>query len=346
MFKMRHTLSTLLILLVLSSCATKNKPVVKRGMYYWESKNNYLSDAEENLIKESDISKLYLKLFEVEYDEELGAVPISKTNLSRHSEFEKREIIPCVYIQNTVFTRMDKYELEDFVENTLYLVTKMLKDDLYIEAKPKEIQIDCDWTPSTKENYFLFLKSLKAKTSSKISCTLRLYPYKYHDKMGIPPVDRVMLMCYNLLSPKNNENKNSIFDLNEFEKYTDSKVNYPLPMDYALPKYSWNICYENKSFKGVIHGPQSVLQPHLKNINSLWSILQTDTVIDNIYLRRGFRIKHESVSNKTLEKLIDQLKKNSSFDDTITVSFFQLDEEEFKITPHEELDNLYRRFSK
>ena len=113
-----------------------------------------------------------------------------------------------------------------------------------------------------------------------------------------------------------------------------------------LPKYSWNIYYENKTFKGVIHGPQAELKPYLKKINLLWSILQKDTVINDIYLRRGFRIKNESVSTENLENLIDQLKKNSSFKDTITVSFFQLDDEEFKTTTHEELDHLYRRFSK
>lgn len=342
---MRFYIHFFIILFLFNSCS-KSETVVERGMYYWESKASSFSEKEIEIVNTSNISKIYLKLFEVEYDEELGALPISKTNIYWPSDFDSINVIPCVYIQNSVFAKMDKYELEDFVENILHLITKMMQERLHISAKPKEIQIDCDWTPSTKENYFQFLKSLGEKTSSKISCTLRLYPYKYHEKMGVPPVDRVMLMCYNLLSPKNNDSKNSIFDLNEFEKYTDIKVNYPLPMDYALPKYSWNICYENKTFKGVIHGPQKSLQPHLKRMNSLWSVLQKDTVINDIYLRKGYRIKTETVSQKTLKKLIDQLKKNSSFNDTITVSFFQLDEEEFNNTSHEELDHLYRHFSK
>lgn len=335
-----------IVILLFGSCSQQEPIIVERGMYYWESASNAFSKNELEILDKTKVSKLYLKLFEVTYDSKMGAIPIAKTNFSETAQLKGIEIVPCVYIQNSVFTKMDKYELEDFVENALFLITTMMKEELGVNNKPKEIQIDCDWTSSTKENYFQFLKSLGEKTNSKISCTLRLYPYKYHEKMGVPPVDKVMLMCYNLLSPKNNDSKNSIFDLKEFEKYTDTKINYPLPMDYALPKYSWNICYENKTFKGVIHGPQPELQPFLKKVNSLWSILQKDTLINDIYLRRGYRIKHESVSNETLEKLIDQLKIHTKFKDTMTVTFFQLDEEEFNNTTHEELDNLYRRFSK
>jgi hypothetical protein len=298
------------------------------------------------IIKECKISKLYLKLFEVEFDEQLGAIPISKTNLYLYSDFDSLIVIPCVYIQNNVFSEIKQSEIEEFADNTVFLMSKKME---VLSSQPvpfSEIQIDCDWTPSTKENYFKFLEVLRKKINVKLSCTLRLYPYKYSDKMGVPPVDRVMLMCYNLISPKNNDAKNSIFDLNEFKKYTDVAVNYPLPIDVALPKYSWNICYENKTFKGVLNGPHPGLKPHLKPINSLWSTLQKDTIIDNIYLRRGFRIKHETVSNELLKKLIDQLKIHTKLKGTTTVSFFQLDEEEFKNTTHEELDRLYRHFNK
>ena len=342
---MRHFIFTLLIMLLVCSCAN-DELVVERGVYYWESRGSSFSDAEVEIIEKGEVSKRYLKLFEVEHDEQLGAIPISKTNLSWFSDFDSLNLIPCVYIQNNVFSNLKPAEIDEFAENVNFLISKKMKELISEPIPYTEIQIDCDWTPSTKENYFKFLELLRKKTNARLSCTLRLYPYKYSDKMGIPPVDRVMLMCYNLLSPRNNESKNSIFDLNEFKKYTDVVVNYPLPIDVALPKYSWNICYENKTFKGVLNGPHTGLKPHLKKINSLWSILRKDTVIDNNYLRQGYRIKHESVSNETLEKLIDQLKIHTKFKDTMTVTFFQLDEEEFNNTTYEELDNLYRLFSK
>ena len=331
--------------MLFTGCKGENKIVVVKGIYYWESKADSFSKAETEIINKTGIKKLYLKLFEVSYDEELGAVPISKTNLDWFTDFDSLNVIPCIYIQNDVLSNIETKEIEELASNTFFLISKKM-DELISNPIPfSEIQIDCDWTPTTKKNYFKFLEILHQKSKLKLSCTLRLYPYKYSNKMGIPPVDRVMLMCYNLLSPKNNEKKNSIFDLNEFKKYTDIAIDYPLPIDVALPKYSWNICYENTTFKGVVHGPQENLKHNLKTINPLWSILQKDTVIDNLYLRRGYRIKHETVSNETLEKLIDQLKIHTKFKDTITVTFFQLDEEEFKQTSYEELDQLYRRFN-
>lgn len=327
------------------SCKDDNPLTVNRGIYYWESKPYYFSNHEVEIIEKTNISKLYIKLFEISYDDEIGAIPISKSNFHLHSDFQNMDVIPCVYIQNNVFSKITSSEIDELVENTLFLISKKMDELSAKSTSYSEIQIDCDWTASTKENYFEFLKKINQKSDTKLSCTLRLYPYKYNDKMGIPPVDRVMLMCYNLLNPKNNETKNSIYDLNEFKKYTDVTIDYPLPIDVALPKYSWNICYENKTFKGVIHGPQTALKNDLKPINSLWSILQKDTIIDNIYLRKGYRIKHESVSDHQLEKLIDQLKIHTKFKDSMTVTFFQLDENEFKQTSYEKLDQLYRRFN-
>ncbi|MBK7469002.1 MAG: hypothetical protein IPJ43_20660 [Saprospiraceae bacterium] len=60
---------------------------------------------------------------------------------------------------------------------------------------------------------FLFPTKLKSISDKEISATLRLYPYKYTDNMGVPPVDKVMLMCYNLLNPLENLKQNSILDL-------------------------------------------------------------------------------------------------------------------------------------
>lgn len=341
---MRFFTFIIILLFVGAGCSSDTKTVFQRGVYFWESASDF-SYSEENIVKNAKITKIYLKLFELEYDQELGAIPISKSSTYWPSDFDNLDLIPCVYIQNDVFLKTNASEINELADNVHYLIQKMVDEKTGDNSKIREIQIDCDWTPSSKINYFKFLEAFKSKTSTKLSCTLRLYPYKYNDKMGIPPVDRVTLMCYNLLTPKNNESKNSIFEYREFEKYTDRKIDYPLPIDIALPKYSWNICYENKTFKGVVYGPQEGLKPHLKQLNGLWSILQKDTVIDNLYLRRGYRIKHETVTSTELEKLIDRLKNCIQFKDTVTVSFYQLDDAEFNNLPYEKLDSLYNHFN-
>ncbi len=120
-------------------------------------------------------------------------------------------------------------------------------------SKFREIQFDCDWTPSTKNKYFKFLKACEKRFEGKtISATIRLYPYKYQQEMGVPPVDRGMLMCYNIGNITDPEGINSIFDLEEIRKYIGDEINYPLPLDYALPVFSWAALYHEKKLVNVL----------------------------------------------------------------------------------------------
>ncbi len=110
-----------------------------------------------------------------------------------------------------------------------------------------ELQIDCDWTPRTRQKYFRFLEACKKRFPKQdLSCTIRLYPYKYQKEMGIPPVDRGMLMCYNISDVYRRGSQNSIFDLNEVKKYLTGSIDYPLPLDYALPLFSWVAVYQQQ----------------------------------------------------------------------------------------------------
>ena len=111
-----------------------------------------------------------------------------------------------------------------------------------------EIQIDCDWTKYSKEKYFYLLKKIKELSDKKLSCTLRLYPYKYPDIMGVPPVDKATLMCYNLIKPLSQQNKNSILDIEELKKYLNEKKSSPLHLDIVLPTFYWTQLYQNNQF--------------------------------------------------------------------------------------------------
>lgn len=114
-----------------------------------------------------------------------------------------------------------------------------------------EIQIDCDWTLKTKVNYFAFLNALKKISHKTISCTLRLYPFKYPEIMGTPPVDKATLMCYNLTKPLESENKNSILDNNELRSYLKNTEKYPIHLDIALPLFS--MMYQNgRKYKALL----------------------------------------------------------------------------------------------
>ena len=69
------------------------------------------------------------------------------------------------------------------------------RDSLYNAqvAVFKEVQFDCDWTESTRVQYFAFLReSRKLFSGWRVSSTVRLYQYKYPEKAGVPPIERGM----------------------------------------------------------------------------------------------------------------------------------------------------------
>ncbi len=74
-----HRFVILLLSIAIVSCS-KPKVKVERGIYYWKSSERYLKDSENELIENLKITKLYLKLFEVAKDDELGPIPISKNH--------------------------------------------------------------------------------------------------------------------------------------------------------------------------------------------------------------------------------------------------------------------------
>ena len=211
--------------------------------------------------------------------------------------------------------------------------------------KPKEIQMDCDWTPKSRDKYFYFLRKLKAKAETQVSCTLRLYPYKYPVKMGVPPVDKAMLMCYNLVNPLESETTNSILDTGELSKYLDKKREYPLHIDIALPVFSWMQVYQNKRFRGLIYPGDNSVKKILKQVKPLWYEVTKDTLLDDHYLRIGDLVKYEEITPQKINAAIKIIKENVALEKTITVALYHLDEKELNNFTNETLTGFYTSFS-
>lgn len=319
---------------------------MERAFYYWKSDGRYLSDKEKSLCNELYTQKLYLKFFEVDYNEEMGNFPISKTNLSswdiRNLNF--KSVVPTVYIRNVVFLKSTKEDLDLLADNVNFLINKYEKSEFKHEAIT-EFQMDCDWTPKTKDNYFYFLQKLKSLSGKEISCTLRLYPFKYPEKMGVPPVDKVMLMCYNLISPLENPGKNSILDLTELKSYLKNSGKYEKHLDIALPIYSWAQVYHNEKFSNLIYVDSKQLKSILKQEKPLWFIVTKDTVVNNTYLRIGDRIKYEEIDAAKIKSAIKMLKQHVAFDKTTTIALFHLDEKQLNNFTNEELTGFYTDFA-
>ncbi len=335
------------VIIQFTSCTNHKIEHTERAFYYWKS-NSYLSTNETKICDSLAIQKLYVKFFEVNYNEERGSFPESKTdwwgNYGESKSF--KFIVPTVYLRNIVFLKSTKQEIDVLADNVNFLINKYAKEKFRDGYVINEYQMDCDWTLKTKDNYFHFLERLKALSGKQISCTLRLYPYKYPDKMGVPPVEKLTLMCYNLINPLENPDKNSILDLAELGSYLKDVPKYPKHLDIALPVYSWAQVYHNDRFSEVIYTNFNSIKNVLKQEKPLWYSVTQDTLINNTYLRAGDKIKYEETNSTKIKEAITLLKKHINFDNNTTITLFHLDEEQLNNFTNEELSSFYTDFGK
>ena len=144
-----------------------------------------------------------------------------------------------------------------------------------------------------------------------LSATIRLHQIKYRKKTGIPPVDRGALMVYNFNAPDKFSPINSIFDAEEGGKYLKNAKTYELPLDIALPLFSWGLVFRNRQYQGILNGMNSsecralsFLSPP-KNEEKKYFAVTADTVFKGLYLRNGDEIEIEEVSERDLFDAVD-----------------------------------------
>lgn len=342
---MKNFSGILFLLILLVSC--KKDYEIERSFYYWQNNSGYNIDFEK--VEELGTKKIYFKFFEVDYSETMGNFPFSKNKpyFWREKAEDSLTIVPVVFIKNEIFQYNNEKDLDKLADNIVYLIEKYHKEAVTdrTELVFDEIQIDCDWTKSTKEKYFYLLKIIKTKSNKTISCTLRLYPYAYPDIMGIPPVDKATLMCYNLIKPLTEKNKNSILDVDELEKYLKNKKKYPLHTDIALPIFGWTQLYKNNRFAGLIDIDEKSIASFARQTEPMWYEINKDTVINyDSYFRKGDQVKCETITIDELNKSVDLLKRYLNIEGKTTVTLFDLDSKTFKIRTNEELEALYNRF--
>jgi hypothetical protein len=92
-------------------------------------------------------------------------------------------IIPVVYITNHTFHHFRKEDAESLAQKVFSKIDSIAKEN---SISYNEIQIDCDWSDSTRELYFSFLGKMKSISQKTISTTIRLHQVKYFERTGIP----------------------------------------------------------------------------------------------------------------------------------------------------------------
>jgi hypothetical protein len=183
------------------------------------------------------------------------AIPLGKIKFLSGISPEIR-VIPVVYITNKTFLNLNHTEIK-------LLTSKVVEQVYYIAKQNKlsftEIQFDCDWTESTRLKYFSFIDNVKKLIDKhiKLSATIRLHQVKYYKLTGIPPVQRGMLMFYNMGKIDNCLNRNSIYNSIDVQNYTPYLKNYPLALDAVLPAFSWGIQIRKGKIIGLLNNLNS-----------------------------------------------------------------------------------------
>jgi hypothetical protein len=212
-----------------------------------------------------------------------------------------------------------------------------------------ELQLDCDWTQSSRDKFFYLLKYLQELPDLKgiiVSSTLRLHQVKNTVTSGIPPVKKVTLMCYNMGNLRQFGNQNSILNQQDLNTYLGGTLrNYPMEMDIALPLFQWFVVFRNNSYIGI---SKYISEQDLNNTalfthnpNSNLYILTIDLPKAN--LKKGDVVRFEKVTQndllQTAKFLRGELKGKKH-----QIIFYHLDQATLANHGNAELQEIIRAF--
>jgi hypothetical protein len=227
------------LLLALASCkaaASSDGPPAGRAFYYWRT-TFALSSAERAALSEARVSTLYVRVFDLGWSAiESRAEPLGALTATEPAPAGV-EVVPVVYVKNEVFQQLARDRIGELARTTWAAV----RERTTILGAPHQLQLDCDWTPSTRDAYFEFLRQLRQVAGVPLSATIRLHQIKFREKTGVPPVERGMLMFYNMGTFNAALGQRAIFDAPIAAQYLERLPSYPLPLDLALPVYSWTV---------------------------------------------------------------------------------------------------------
>ena len=321
-----------LLFLFLAACSKKEQPII--SFYYWKT-NLKFSETEKTALKDNDVHKLYIRYFDIGlHPQTQKPFPISPVHF--YEDMKEFEVVPVVFIQNKVM--LDKgLDIEDLAEKTLHLVTEINNKN---KINCAEIQIDCDWSLNSKDNYLKFIEQIKKLSKKKLSATIRLHQVKYFKKTKIPNVDNGVLMFYNMgsIAP---DSLNSIYSRKISERYLKSLKKYPLHLDYALPIYSWAIHIRNQKVLGLrskLNFSELKKDKNFEQISPIFFKVRQSNYKNSVYYEENDLLKTETISPEDLKEMAEDLGDNKA-QSPKEIIFYDLDE--FNLNNYEK--NIFKQ---
>ena len=332
-----------IILLLGCNSEPVNKKEILPAFYHWKTEFAP-AGVEWNTIRQNNVKDIYLRFFDVSWDETYNKPsPIAQLRVRNKAIFfkEKIGVIPTVFITNECIRYIQPDQCKSLAKNIYKLITDIAAVN-NLDAI-KEIQIDCDWTASTKDKYFSLLTELQLiDTMHLYSATIRLFQVKYAAEAGVPPVKKGLLMCYNMGNIKSLATNNSILDPAEVKKYTSNLDKYPLPLDVALPAFGWYVLFRNNGYAGLIQNMnEDSLRSYSKQIAKNRFQITNDVELNNVVFKKGDVLRYEGSSYADIMATASILKQKIK-SDSFRLSLYHLDSITLSKYSAHEIKSIFR----
>jgi hypothetical protein len=331
-------------LILFNACINTESKKINRAFYFWKSTFE-ISKTEQKILQEHHINTLYVKYFDVMWNAKQNkAVPVAKVRF-KDAVPSKIKIVPVVFITNNALL---KTQNDSIIKMANHIAALIQSYQPIIKNRISEIQIDCDWTLSTKEKYFKLLQALKSHFSSEVqlSATIRLHQIKYAATTGIPPVNKGMLMYYNM-GNINSTTSNSIFNETDAAKYAPYIKQYPLALDAALPAFSWLKVFRKQKMHELLNQitfDELLATSQFKKVNeNTLKALQTGHYKDYYFLTNDIVIS-ENCEPKLSYAAAKQLH-NYFNQPTFTLALFQLNQNNLSNYDAQDFENIFTSFN-
>jgi hypothetical protein len=331
---------------IFSPTPWRGKSQAASAFYFWRTTWTGHPELIKTL-QETNTQKLYVRYFDVALDESRAAVPVAPISFGAALPVGM-EVIPVVYLKNEVFSDISKTSSNTLAESVWRKIKLMSAAQSVIF---KEVQIDCDWTLTTRDRFFEFMariNSLAHEYRSKLSATIRLHQIKYHRTTGIPPVDRGMVMFYNMGKIADSTKRSSIFNEEDALKYVASIKTYPLALDVALPIFTWAVHVRGGHVVALLQDielDEVASNPDFTKSKEGLFTASRDHFFSGIYFRSGEQIQFDAMSKEQTEQAAKLVASYAPRENGFkTVAFFDLNERNIKNYGWSHFEKILRRF--
>jgi len=234
-----------------------------RAFYFWRTVLR-LSQAERRAVAALGVTRLYVRMFDVDWDDRAAAPrPLAPLQAPEGggAVFASTAVepVPVVFIRERVLRHLAPGAAAGPTPAALAAdVWREIDAELSVlgaSAPVRELQIDCDWTDATRAPFFALLEEIAARARPRgvaLSATIRLHQVKFRERTGVPPVARGMLMLYNVGAVDADPDTHAIFDPTRAAGYLGRLADYPLPLDVALPIWSWALHVRGDRVLGLL----------------------------------------------------------------------------------------------